>query len=346
MDLSIRRAEVYRLLKQGSCEKLLFDRTRDALERVNEAYELTFDKEGLPLLLEPFPSLVCYRKALLMLRGEELTHDKLLEIDELLSRARKENSLGPWPRLYRLSVLGRLRELGQVPEPKIKKAYAAARSAVKDYLNEERWDEYTQTTNVIQREIFNALELSTFFLGRKYSDLEGVGARFFADSGSSSEIFLGMGPEDERWYLLSSKAELRSVIFPRSLALRELETVIDRCRANNEEGLFFIFDGETAKWKSSCMESWIDVEREWVYVLAYCVSEISRSSHNSVRARLAETLNKRDGTLRTMLHRIKGRISEQTGVRAFAETSDFLAAVQTINTVGAVNHTAYEGFEP
>jgi hypothetical protein len=101
-----RRTRVLRLLGQLESKKLQRAGTAEALRLAREArHEATRPYE----VVQPWPAVTAYRYAHLLLRANPQRQEELEEIDELLNEAGREKVLGPWPALYRLTVLHRLR---------------------------------------------------------------------------------------------------------------------------------------------------------------------------------------------------------------------------------------------
>jgi hypothetical protein len=105
-------ADIKELLKNATCEKAQRGGTELALGHLEHARKLCRKHSGeIP---SPVPELVAYRGALTMLRAVDVTPEGLEDISRELLRAFNEESLGPWPGLYRLAVLKRLLNAGKI----------------------------------------------------------------------------------------------------------------------------------------------------------------------------------------------------------------------------------------
>lgn len=212
------------LLKEGTCHKRLRDGAGHAEKVLREADRL-IDKHDLP---KPWPQLVSYRLAHVLLRYAETT-ENLEEIDQLLSNAVMESCLGPLPRLYRLAVLSRL---GKKPET-MKPVFNALIEQIGDYTHgkyggkDENFDRLTS----LQNNFFNMLELAAYFTGYPYEGFEGRG---LLDLGMGRNIrpardpFADLYSNMEEWRLVGTVPGLATTAYPGELALKELEDRMEK----------------------------------------------------------------------------------------------------------------------
>ncbi|MBX3278410.1 MAG: hypothetical protein KF868_10450 [Acidobacteria bacterium] len=198
------RDRVNKLFHQGLDSKLLRHHSAQAMKMLREAYELTHHHERTPRFADIWPALTAYRLAHLTLRRPDLTYDELMEVDEWLIEACRQRVLGPWPCLYRLAVMHRLKA-----NDLIDGAFAHARERVLQHLDEE--------SAQLQSHIFNALELSAYFLGQPYHSLEGIG-----EIENRNNPYAEFGPPGQKWMLVGPDPLISKVKYPREFALQEL----------------------------------------------------------------------------------------------------------------------------
>ncbi|MBE7479721.1 MAG: hypothetical protein HS104_07030 [Polyangiaceae bacterium] len=201
-SLAERRARVNRLLTEAASHKLLRAGTSHALERAREAHELA----SAPPKLQPWAALAAYRLAHLVLRDPR-TQETLEEADALFAEAAREPLLGPYPRIYRLALLGRLGASRAVVE----RTFAEAVSAHDAWV---RGRDASAPSVPIQTDLFAMLELAGYFLDLDRAPLEGRGAR-------PDEPYLG----DAHWRLVGPDPGLADVSVSEATALAELDAL-------------------------------------------------------------------------------------------------------------------------
>lgn len=217
LSLEARRTQVHQLILKGTASKLVRGLTGDAERYLREAYAITRQDELFP---RPWRQLVEYRIAQLILR-QDPDGNRLEEADELLARACEGGSIGPLPAIYRLAVLGRLqRECRKgARDVTLRQAFHQALDAVRGHRRgplDAHVNQRVQNAR-IQDHYFNMLELSSYFLGRCYDDLEGLGTDPHTD----------LSPASDAWVLVGPDRKISEVVYSRELALVELE---DRAR--------------------------------------------------------------------------------------------------------------------
>lgn len=222
-----RRTEVERLLGRGSDAKLQRGSTDRALEFLAKAHQLAHEPSKLE---SPWPELTSYRLAHLRLRRTSQTLEDLLEIDELLAESVRCPELGPWPRLYRLAVLHRIRLADEsiVDKKSVDTAFRLASDAISKYMEGSKPGDRAR----LQDPLLNSLELCVYFLGRPYAEIEGL-------RGACDEP-LG---QHENWSLVGPDPDIANIRYSRALALVELNAVADEqpsallfCIEGGEEG--------------------------------------------------------------------------------------------------------------
>lgn len=336
MDQENRRLEVYELLKKASSHKLMRSGSRDALSIIDEAYKLTFNNEGVKLLLDPFPALVSYRKALVLLRQNTQSDDVLEEVDSLLVAAASDESLGPWPRLYRLPVIQRLVQNKKAKSSHMKIAFKMAIGAVQVALAEKNSQHHK---NVIQHELFNAIELCGIFLNIDYDNLDGLGAKLLTGSTAQQDLFWGIDDGKSLWSLVGQSNLTSQVLYPRRLALKELESRVKELTENKVRGIVFTVEqGRSSFQYISASESKLLEERD-AYILAYLLREQDQSI-GPLRAILAEKLDVTDSTLRVIINRLKEKLSAPQNRHSI----DNLEYIRSLLLLGAVNMSFYSRF--
>jgi hypothetical protein len=206
------------LLSLGANDKRLRGAGRDALEVLRRAHSLATE----PDRLAPWAELAAYRLAHVLMRRAR-TVKELEDVEALFRKSARAKVLGPWPRLYHLSVLSRIRrrEPGAVPAPRLADAFRRALTEVRDAPSRQEFhdDEGEVMTTELQQPLFNALELCAYFLEVDYEPLEGLGDEF-AWVGSSTHL--------RGWRLLGTDPELVRVSCTRDVALAELDAVAER----------------------------------------------------------------------------------------------------------------------
>lgn len=206
-----RRTEVELLLREGSNAKLQWGSTDCALELLAKAHQLAHEPSKL---LSPWPELTSYRLAHLRLRRTSQTLEDLLEIDELLAESARRKELGPWPRLYRLAVLHRIRLADEsiVDQKSVDTAFRLASDAISKHMEDAKPADRAR----LQDPLLNSLELCVYFLGRPYAEIEGLRGTYDETLG-----------EHENWSLVGPDPDIARIRYSRAFALVELNAVAD-----------------------------------------------------------------------------------------------------------------------
>jgi hypothetical protein len=148
----------------------------------------------------PYQDLIGYRIALLRLRNvKDLSHEELRDVSNRLERASKEDDFGPWPYLYRLVALKKLKNK-EALRACLQQALQAV--AKESRLNDEIYQSDVADLDypaIAQSHIFNALELAVFFCELDYSPLEGLLDSFM---GSSNAFVPGVSAEALNWSMI------------------------------------------------------------------------------------------------------------------------------------------------
>lgn len=179
------RLQVAELLRSARDRKLLLGGAAGAIDAARRAYRLAGDHPELRL----DRAQAAYHLAHLLLRSPDPV---LEEADALFTQAARSRALGPWPRIYRLAVLSRL---GQDPGD----AHRRACEAVADWValagDDDGPAQHDSRDPRLQLDVFNLLELATYFLGLPYDRLAGIAAREPTEHRAGG--FLIVGPEPE-----------------------------------------------------------------------------------------------------------------------------------------------------
>jgi hypothetical protein len=251
------RIQVDRLLNAASDLKMLRHHTQEAREKIEAAYQLA-EKNDLP---QPWPSLCAYRLGHLIMRTA-ISKESLLDAEQYFMEASRAGSLRPLPSLYRLAVLHRLEKMkAGVTEVTIKKAFAKAE---KD-IQKGGVDNKAQ----IQDHLFNVLEMTSYFSGMDYGEIEGMGDYHESKKSPPSWILAGPVPR------------IAEVKYSEAYALEELEGLM-KSHAN---AVFFVLrnlnspktgDDPRAKWKNGEQE-WKKASYPGLRLLALLLRQTSRS---------------------------------------------------------------------
>jgi hypothetical protein len=223
-----RRNKVADLLCRGSNAKMQRASSDRALGLLLEAHRLAHLSPGVR---DPWRALTSYRLAHLRLRQSMQTLDDLLETDELLAEATRCRELGPWPHLYRLAVLHRIRLADEsiVSERRIEEHFLGARAV----LSQHACDEETPRRARLQDPLFNSLELCSYFLGRPYTALEGL----------RGELDDPLGAHED-WSFVCPDPDSGKVRYSRALALAELRAVAEE----NPAAICFVIEEDGSAW--------------------------------------------------------------------------------------------------
>lgn len=287
------RSRIDDLLHQGSNSKLLRGDRNRALQFIREAYDLTHDNEGVAQYVAPWPALTAYRLAHLTLRMPSLTEKELLDADEWLKEASDEPALGPWPSLYRLAVIHRLQSREQ-----IKPAFDRARERVLLQIDKDFRD-----SAQLQHYLFNALELSAYFLDQPYKSLEGIGGLENQD-----DPYVDIEPDYQKWMLVGPDPSISEVKYPRALALKELDVRETGSDPNTQVVLFKFPQSLHPKWKRASDPNWASMRGKTAKILTGILLVKTREQ---VREWLGA---KNDSTFRSDIRRAKKDFRDLAGI--------------------------------
>lgn len=212
-----RLLQFQRGVEESSDRKRLKGKTADAIKAFEE---LNAQSDGL---VSPWPELVAYRLAMLLLRRGESAD--LRRIDELLTRASRCVQLGPRPLLYLLGVLHRRRLSSEVAEAavldqRVDQTFVEARSRC-----DLRGFREGEPDRRLQDDVFNMIELAAVFLGREMDDLEGRDGPFGC---------LGFS-QRPGWRILGNSDNGSTIRYPYELAVCEVEGQRER-----DQSLFLV----------------------------------------------------------------------------------------------------------
>jgi len=166
--MEAQRKELFDLIDRGRSAKLLHDGSATALGILRRAEQLIKEMPDLPAANR---ALIRYRLGHLLLRAAP-DSEALYDVERCFSDAARSRALGPWPHIYRLAVLSRLRngmfierERGRIDRQLVRTRDAALASLSDDPREQ------------LQSGSFNAVELATYFLELSYAPLEGLAVR-------------------------------------------------------------------------------------------------------------------------------------------------------------------------
>lgn len=265
-DVELRRLEVSRLLSACSDAKLLRGASGRAIELAESALGLALMPSRL---FSPWVELASYRLAHLLLRTPE-RDSQLPRIDELFSAAcgdgvtETSGPLGALPHIYRSAVLhlrvNRARGAAQRRELRVRMdvEFVRACNAVRrrSVLGPPKQREH----DPIQSELFNLLELASYFADRPYQPLTGLGAR------EDLPAAINGG-----WILVGPDPDISLVHLSEEFAAAELES-----RAISAPDALFIRlpgpNGES-QWRLGVKSPWQDANQDWIRLLANLLRE-------------------------------------------------------------------------
>jgi hypothetical protein len=190
--------KVHELVIQAGMGKFLEPLWRDADGPLLQADRICRDYPGaVPPI---YPALIHYRLALLALRDiKSLTQTQLIDVSERLNKASSFKQFGPWPLLYRMVVLKKLKD-----KEELKRVFRDAIEFVSDQSGLVRGIQEADSTDLhypgmAQSHIFNAMELATFFCELDYGPLTGVLDSFM---GHSNGYAPGLSAEALDWVMI------------------------------------------------------------------------------------------------------------------------------------------------
>ena len=217
-----RRNNVANLLRAVADQKLVFGNTREAERKARQAYDLA---RKSPKLDEPWLTLSAYRLAHLSFRSAS-TRTTLEKIEQLFREASASRLFSPFPEIYRLSVLHRMRSDSRKghTDAEILEAFDDAVASFRRWQASFSPEGNTWQRAQLQSGVFNMLELASYFLGMPYQ-LDGLGGDHIDSSLGS------LFPADPalHWVLVGHEEELKTVRYSKSLALAELDAMGRRC---------------------------------------------------------------------------------------------------------------------
>lgn len=233
-----RRAEVYRLLKDGVDDKMLINRSRPARDLLSRAYKLA--KEPTPIF-SPLFEVAAYRLANVLFRSARSEVD-LLEVNRLYIETSADaiHRLGPMPLIHRIAVLHRLASLRLPGDAERDRLWGEMEAVYKDACSLARHKNYGVSYAGIgganiQGSLHNLLELAAYFADLDYDErVSGLVSPY-------EDLALG-----DEWTIVGTGGIAESVRWTKELAAIEMQE-----RA--EEGADLMFElgspRPRAKWK-------------------------------------------------------------------------------------------------
>ena len=190
--------QVHKLIRQAERGKFLAPLWQDAEGPLLRAERLCESKPGA--VPEIYHAIIQYRLALLALRDiKSLKKDELRDVSNRLSRASKYNEFGPWPLLYRMVALRKLKDkegLQGVFHDVVESVshHSGLVRGIRDVDSDG-----IDYPGIAQSHIFNALELATFFCELEYGPLASILDSFM---GSPTHLVPGISPESLDWVMI------------------------------------------------------------------------------------------------------------------------------------------------
>jgi len=234
-DREQRRLEVHSLLTELNNEKVVRSGGHSALlTRAERAYKTATEPKPIA---GPLRHVASYRYAHLLLRSP---NPDLARAEALFAESSSCNLLSVRSRIYHIAVLERLLKAG--PEKGrqnqlvnlLREDFTEARQQLNREPAEANDD--TNLAGHLQGELFNLLELSGYFTGLPYGELEGRSRR---DD--------GLSPPDD-WVIVGPEISTGEVHLSKDFAMQELEDRESEHEANPDM-LFFILSKRISKLK-------------------------------------------------------------------------------------------------
>ena len=224
-NLEARRLQVWKLLRRVNEEKAVRAGQTSVLARVARAYGLATKPPEISL---PLRCIAAYRWAHLLLRTAEPDFGRVNRLFEEASAFAPYSAVA---QIYRVAVLERRlkMELNEMRRNELKTEQQEAFDGARKGLRVGPWpnavvDGDELLGDHLQGGVFNMLELSSYFTGLPYDDLEGRGSR------------LDHALEREDWVVVGPERETSRVHFSEAAAKQELE---DRARQSSGGEVFF-----------------------------------------------------------------------------------------------------------
>jgi hypothetical protein len=233
--------EIRTLLQHATDTKLLGNDLTKAIQAARKAKKLC-DKHKSEHNVEPYRALAAYRLALVLLRQDPpLTRKKLEEIDDLLAFVLNHNYMGPWPYLYRMPVLNRLkahRSHTKIATQKLEDSLTSAHLYLRNSYQQDRsvYIGHDSRENdyplLVESHIFNALELACFLSDLPYSflsrEIHSILPRRIesmsdlpANSLSLDHIDKSIAPHAASWLIVTFSPRYASTPFPKPIIERQ-----------------------------------------------------------------------------------------------------------------------------
>jgi hypothetical protein len=212
----LRRAEVFRLLREGTGDKMMIRRSTAALQKLKQAYALAM--EPVPIF-SPLFEIAAYRLANVLFRSAKLEIE-LREVDRLYVQAAgtgdKRGALGPMPLIQRVAVLHRLVALRKPGDPERDQLVGELEAVFAEACRIARSTQRTVndravTATEVQGRLHNLLELAAYFTDLDYEErVSGLDSPY-------EDLKLG-----DEWMIVGTGGVSESVRWPEEWARTEL----------------------------------------------------------------------------------------------------------------------------
>lgn len=214
-DRERRRAHVFRLLKDGTGDKMMVNRSAQAAEKLRRAYVLA--RDPVPIF-SPLYEVAAYRLANVLFRSAR-TAEQLREVDRLYVEATGDvgHRLGPMPLIHRVAVLHRLAMLAGISGAERARLQLEMERVYVEACQLARARSFGELPGRaggahIQGSLHNLLELTAYYNDFDYEErISGLVSPF-------EDLQLG-----EDWMIVGTDGVSDSVRMPREFAAAELE---------------------------------------------------------------------------------------------------------------------------
>lgn len=212
-----RRPEVFRLLKEGTGDKMMTHRSKNAVQTLKRAYALA--GEPVPIF-SPLFEIAAYRLANVLFRSAT-SEGELREVDRLYVQAAgtgdRQGSIGPMPLIQRVAVLHRLAALRKPGDSErdqllreLQAVFAEACRIARS--SPDTVSDRAVTSTGVQGRLHNLLELAAYFTDLDYEErISGLDSPY-------EDLKLG----DDEWRIVGTGGVSESVRWPREWAEIEL----------------------------------------------------------------------------------------------------------------------------
>ena len=271
-DREARRLQVWKLLKQVNDEKAVRVSGASLRDRAERTYRIATTP---PAVVGPVRYVAAYRLAHLLLR---VTEPDLDRVSSLFDEASAFPPLSTLAQIYRVAVLERLLKMepDEIRRDELARVQKNAFDGARGRLGGgEVFDVVTDSAGALgdrlQGGVFNLLELSAYFTGLPYDDLEGRGSR------------LDYALERGDWVVIGPEPETRHVHLSEATAKQELE---DRAGQSTGGEVFFRLGPTDSEWKVTDAPQYRHCHRQQLKMLALLCADQAIENVPALQERL------------------------------------------------------------